>query len=350
MIKDRLEELREESKLFHAKSSDSLCIINEDDIVGYISHEKANGKEPLQPVANGRELEEEEAEANEETEFVIIPHNPAMEALLKVYSQILQEFTVIQSNLDKMKDMATAKNAKNFNEKDFYNLRQSSILIGGNIMNKFQTLETNLPQSDDFTTLARMKRILYYGLFQKYVEIWTEMEEFLQEYENNLKRTLRTQSRILNIELNEEEIETLVTNKQTNLYTCNILEDTEHARKTLNALTARLGDLKKLEKSLEEVHAVFIQLQTLVVEQSMVIQSIEKHYLDARDYVEQAAEEIKEAEVLQKKRIKFWHIFLIFKRTKRTVRREVVDGGGHEVIENANEMEHCFVLEQDEVS
>lgn len=63
-------------------------------------------------------------------------------------------------------------------------------------MNKFQTLETNLPQSDDFTTLARMKRILYYGLFQKYVEIWTEMEEFLQEYENNLKRTLRTQSRI----------------------------------------------------------------------------------------------------------------------------------------------------------
>lgn len=36
--------------------------------------------------------------------------------------------------------------------------------------------------------------------------------------------------------------------------------------------------------------------------------------------------------------LQFWHIFLIFKRTKRTVRREVVDGGGHEDIENANEM------------
>ncbi|XP_061392627.1 syntaxin-4-like [Musca vetustissima] len=319
MIRDRLEQLKEESKLLHASSSDSLCIITENDIVGYVHNEKTNGKEPLHPVDSN---EQEDMEQDEETQFIIVPHKPAMDALFKVYSQMLEEFNTIRTNLDKMREMVAAKNSKSFNEKDFYNLRQSCTLIGGNIMNKFQSLETNLPQPDDFTTLARMKRILYYGLFQKYVDIWSEMEEFLQEYENNLKRTLRAQSRILNIELNEEEIETLVTYKQTNLYSCNILEDTEHARKTLDALTARLGDLKKLEKSLEEVHAVFIRLQTLVVEQGMVIQSIEKHYLDAQDYVEQAAEEIKEAEILHKKQIKFWHIFLIFKRKMKIIRRD----------------------------
>ncbi|XP_073834151.1 syntaxin-4-like [Musca autumnalis] len=337
MIRDRLEQLKQESKLLHASSSsDSLCIITDNDIVGYISHEKTNGKEPLPTDAEGQKLMEEEGEVkeeDEEKEFVIVPHKPAIEALLKVYSQIREELAVICNNLDNMRDMVTAKNAKNFNEKDFYSLRQSNILTGGNIMNKFQILETNLPPPDDFTTLARMKRILYYGLFQKYVDTWTEMEEFLQDHETNLKNKLKTQSKILNIELDEEEIETLVNHRETNLYSCNILEDTEHARRTLDALTARLSDLKKLEKSIEEVHAVFIQLQTLVAEQGMVIQSIEKHYLDARDYVEQAAEEIKQAEILQKKRIKFWHILLIFKRKKKHIPKETVDGECPNVME-----------------
>ena len=43
--------------------------------------------------------------------------------------------------------------------------------------------------------------------------------------------------------------------------------ETQHARKTLQALQERLGELKKLEKSIEEVHTLFIRLQTLVVDQ-----------------------------------------------------------------------------------
>lgn len=63
-------------------------------------------------------------------------------------------------------------------------------------MAKFQMLEMNLPPPDVFTTLARMKRILYYSLFQKYIDVWTETEQFLQEYEANVKRALRAQSKV----------------------------------------------------------------------------------------------------------------------------------------------------------
>lgn len=48
--------------------------------------------------------------------------------------------------------------------------------------------------------------------------------------------------------------------------TFKILE-TEQARKTLNALKERLGELQKLEKSIEEVHTLFIRLQNLIVDQ-----------------------------------------------------------------------------------
>ncbi|XP_013109526.1 syntaxin-4 isoform X2 [Stomoxys calcitrans] len=297
MIRDRLEELKQETQLDHASSSDSLCIISEDELVEYVRE-------------GGNEVE---------SEFVIIPLKPAIEALLKVYSEILREFHIITNNLEIMKDMIAAKNAKSFNEKEFFKTRQSSIQTGNNIMGQFQILETNLPKQNDFSTLARMKRILYYGLFQKYVEIWTETEQFLQNYEANTRKTLKTQSKILNIELNEEEIEALVSNKQTNLYACNILEDTEHARKTLDALTARLGDLKKLEKSLAEVHSMFIELQRMVVEQSVVMQSIEKHFLDAENYVEEAVEDIKHAEELHKKGVKFFNMFSMFNSKKKVI-------------------------------
>lgn len=54
----------------------------------------------------------------------------------------------------------------------------------------------NLPKEDDFTTLARMKRWLYYGFFQHYVLIWSKNEDFFQEYEQKLRNNLKKQSQI----------------------------------------------------------------------------------------------------------------------------------------------------------
>lgn len=81
-------------------------------------------------------------------------------------------------------------------EREFYKIRQRTVQVANNVMGKFQTIEINLPMENDFRTLARMKRILYYGIFQRYIEIWTETERFMQEYEANVKNRLRAQSRI----------------------------------------------------------------------------------------------------------------------------------------------------------
>ncbi|KAI8127881.1 Syntaxin-4 [Lucilia cuprina] len=265
MIRDRLPELKEVGCTFHA-STESLVLIEIEDV-------------------------EEE---------VVRSHSPVMDALLKMYNEILLEIEQILQNIETMKVMTQAKNAKNFKEKEFYKLRQTTIQIGNNIMSKFQLIESTLPPENNYTTLARMKRSLYYGFFQHYVIIWSKNDEFFHEYENKLKKNLQMQSKILNYDLTEEEIETLVAHKQTTLYTGNILE-TEHARKTLQALKDRLGELKKLEKSIEEVHTLFLRLQNLVVHQSVIMQRIEKHFDDARNYVEEGTKEIKEAEIIQKK-------------------------------------------------
>lgn len=89
----------------------------------------------------------------------------------------------------------------------------------------------------------------------------------------------------------------------------------------MEALKGRLCELEKFEKSIEEVHLLFIRLQTLIVDQvscllwktmqnvlkkyiyflykGSTIQRIENHFNNARDYTEIAAEELKQAEELK---------------------------------------------------
>lgn len=83
-----------------------------------------------------------------------------------------------------------------FADKDFYKLRQNTIQMGNSIMSKFQSIETTLPHPDDYSTLARMKRSLYYGFFQHYAIVWRQNDEFFHEYEQKLKKNLQMQSKI----------------------------------------------------------------------------------------------------------------------------------------------------------
>lgn len=74
--------------------------------------------------------------------------------------------------------------------------RTQNLRLGNQLMSKFQEFKANLPAEDDYSLEARMKRTLFYGLYQSYVNMWTRNEEFLQYYEQKLKKNLQMQSRI----------------------------------------------------------------------------------------------------------------------------------------------------------
>lgn len=83
-----------------------------------------------------------------------------------------------------------------FLEKEFDKLRSDSVKIGHDVIKRLKKLESSLPAASDFTALARMKRLLYYGFFQQYVTIWTHKEQFLTDFEQKLKKKLQIQSQI----------------------------------------------------------------------------------------------------------------------------------------------------------
>ncbi|XP_037942971.1 syntaxin-4 isoform X2 [Teleopsis dalmanni] len=235
---------------------------------------------------------------------IMMDQNPAVDAILNPYSDIRAQLAQIVVNLDNMNRMAQTINIRNFNESEMDELRNQNLKIGNQLINKFREFKTNLPAENDFRLEARMKRTLFYGLYQSYINIWNKNEEFLQMYENKLKKNLQMHTKIINYNSTEEEIEELIANKTTNLFVGNIIEETEKERKTLRDLMERFNELKKLEKSIEDVHALFLRIQTLVLEQSETIQRVEFHAQQATLFVDKGTDELEKADKLHKKAFK----------------------------------------------
>lgn len=57
-------------------------------------------------------------------------------------------------------------------------------------------LEKTLPASNDFSTLARMKRIHFYCVKDDFAKSWSEQEQFLLQYEEKMKKDLMRQARL----------------------------------------------------------------------------------------------------------------------------------------------------------
>lgn len=63
----------------------------------------------------------------------------------------------------------------------------------------------------------------------------------------------------------------------------------------------RFNELRKLEKSIEDVHALFMRIQTLVMEQSETIQRVEFHANQATLYTEKGGTELDKANEYREK-------------------------------------------------
>ncbi|CAN2388123.1 Belongs to the syntaxin family [Pristimantis euphronides] len=82
---------------------------------------------------------------------------------------------------------------------------------------------------------------------------------------------------------------------QTDVFTCNILKDTQVTKQALNEIEARHEEILKLEKSIVELHDMFMYLSMEVEAQGEMINSIEKNILFSTDYVEKAKKQLDQA-------------------------------------------------------
>ena len=77
--------------------------------------------------------------------------------------------------------------------------------------------------------------------------------------------------------------------------------DSQQIRQTCADITARHEDILKLEKSIKELHDMFIDMATLIEQQGDKIDRIENHVASSLAYVEKGREETIKAQLYQNK-------------------------------------------------
>ncbi|XP_018428322.1 PREDICTED: syntaxin-4-like, partial [Nanorana parkeri] len=74
-----------------------------------------------------------------------------------------------------------------------------------------------------------------------------------------------------------------------------LVNETHITKQTLNDIESRHDEILKLEKSISELQEMFMLLATEVEMQGETIDSIEKHVLNATDYVGKGRKELEQA-------------------------------------------------------
>merc|ERR1711881_189906 len=171
---------------------------------------------------------------------------------------------------------------------------------------KLKVIEGQIEQDEQVNKASqsaelRMKKTQHSTLSRKFVEVMTEYNRTQTDYRERCKGRIQRQLEITGRTTTNEELENMLEQGNSAVFTQGIIMDTAQAKQTLADIEARHNDIIKLESSIRELHDMFMDMAMLVESQGEMIDRIEYHVEHAVDYVQTATQDTKKALKYQSK-------------------------------------------------
>ncbi|XP_037280344.1 syntaxin isoform X1 [Rhipicephalus microplus] len=170
---------------------------------------------------------------------------------------------------------------------------------------KLKLMQQNIEQEDQLvgnrSAELRIRKTQHSTLSRKFVEVMTEYNKIQNDYRERCKDRIRRQLEITGKMTTDEEIEEMLESGNPAIFTQGIVMETQKARQTLAEIEARHNDIIKLEKSIRELHDMFMDMAMLVESQGEMVDRIEYHVKNAAAYVDTATQETRRAVRYQSK-------------------------------------------------
>uniref|UniRef100_A0A8W7P5N7 t-SNARE coiled-coil homology domain-containing protein n=1 Tax=Anopheles coluzzii TaxID=1518534 RepID=A0A8W7P5N7_ANOCL len=163
-----------------------------------------------------------------------------------------------------------------------------------------QNIEQEEQQSKSNADL-RIRKTQHSALSRKFVEVMTEYNRTQTDYRERCKGRIQRQLEITGRATTNEELEEMLEQGNSAVFTQGIIMETQQAKQTLADIEARHADIIKLENSIRELHDMFMDMAMLVESQGEMIDRIEYHVEHAMDYVQTATQDTKKALKYQSK-------------------------------------------------
>ncbi|XP_029018524.1 syntaxin-2 isoform X2 [Betta splendens] len=250
--------------------------------------------------ASGTRAEEEVA--------VVVDTDGFMEAFFRRVEEVRGLIDKLSSQVEevkKMHSMILAAPNTDDRTKDQLEALNSDIRGNANVVRtKLKSMEQSMPKDDAANRSSvdlRVQKSQHAVLSRKFVEAMTQYNETQVSFRERSKGRIRRQLEITGRVTTNEELEEMLESGNLHIFTSDIISDSQITRQAVNEIESRHQDIMRLESSIRELHALFMDMAMLVESQGEMVNNIEKNVSNAAEYVCRAKEETKKAVRYQKK-------------------------------------------------
>uniref|UniRef100_A0A8C5Q6N6 Syntaxin-2 n=1 Tax=Leptobrachium leishanense TaxID=445787 RepID=A0A8C5Q6N6_9ANUR len=245
----------------------------------------------------------------EDGESVVVMQNENfMDDFFLQVEEIRNNIIKISENVEEVKKkhstILSAPNPEERTKEDLENLNKEIKNIANKVRTKLKAIEQTIEQdtnSNRSSVNLRIRKTQHTVLSRKFGEVMIAYNEIQIQFRDRSKGRIQRQLEITGKTTTDDELEEMLESGNPSIFTSDIISDSQITRQALNEIESRHKDIIKLESSIRELHAMFMDIAMLVETQGEMINSIEKNVENAAEYIEHAKEETKKAVKYQSK-------------------------------------------------
>ncbi|XP_015790158.1 syntaxin [Tetranychus urticae] len=229
-----------------------------------------------------------------------------MESFFNEVTHIQESLDHLSSQIEELKKISAAiasplsENVDENLEALMSSIKKSATKIKTKLKDIENTMES-IEGQDKSSALYRIRFTQHAALSKRFADIMHQYNNAQIEYREKCKQVIKAQLEVTGNLTTDEELEEMLETKDPEIFTQRILTDTKAAKQTLADITARHADIIKLEKSIKELHDLFMDMAVLVDSQGEMIDRIEHQVTETKNYVAKANEETAKAVIYHKK-------------------------------------------------
>ncbi|CAM9179335.1 unnamed protein product [Lampetra fluviatilis] len=161
------------------------------------------------------------------------------------------------------------------------------------VRSQLQDLEAML--DDDSSTRLRMRKTTHTMASQRFVDVMKEYSGLQTEHRDLCKRRILRQMDISGQNVTAEQLDSLIESGTSSVFTQGYILESQLTRQQLGEIQSRHEELLKLEKSIQEVHDMFINIAIMVATQGDMVNNIEEHVKSASEHTEKGRTVLEQA-------------------------------------------------------
>uniref|UniRef100_A0A3B4TYN7 Syntaxin 11 n=1 Tax=Seriola dumerili TaxID=41447 RepID=A0A3B4TYN7_SERDU len=224
-----------------------------------------------------------------------------MDGVLQEAQQIRLQIQQIQNNISELKDV----NYQALNKTTYASAtKRDSNAIGADIKSRAEGVLQRLhtmnalrgeleAQRGSADPTARIAQTQYQCLSNALQEVMFSYNETEMSHREACKRQIQRQMEVVGREVSEEELEEMMEGKELTVFSVQLEGKT--ARSAFLQIESRQKELVELEKRIEGIQELFLDVAVLVEEQGVAVQNIQKNVQNAEVAVQEGIVQLERA-------------------------------------------------------